>query len=103
MDTGGRASQLVKPVSSRQFEVCTDALQQLADLGQNARIKVLSIAGVSRQGKSTLLELLSGRVGAFKVADCTDPCTEGIHMLITRESDDEDNYLVRVRGQTQWR
>lgn len=90
-----KAVQLVRPVSTGRFEACAEALEQLSALGQTARIKVLSIAGVSRQGKSTLLELLANRVGAFKIADGTDPCTEGINMLITPLTEQKDGYLVR--------
>jgi hypothetical protein len=95
MISTSKAVQLVRPISSRQFEACSDALAQLSGLGPNARVKVLSIAGVSRQGKSTLLELLAGRKGAFKIADGTDPCTQGIHMLITPTEDVKDGFLVR--------
>lgn len=97
-----KATQLVRPISNSQFQACEDALQQLTDLGPDARIKVLSIAGVSRQGKSTLLELLAGRMGAFKIADGTDPCTEGIHMLIAPEGDSKNSFLVRFPWDTRF-
>lgn len=90
-----KAVQLIKPVSTHVFEACSEALQDIEDLGENARIKVLSIAGVARQGKSTLLELLAGRKGAFKVADGTAACTQGIHMLITPVPGEKNTFLVR--------
>lgn len=73
----------------------TEALDQIRALGKNAKIKVVSIGGVARQGKSTLLELLSGASGAFRAADGTEPCTQGIHMLVKRKDDRSNEYLVR--------
>jgi hypothetical protein len=89
-----QAIQLVRPVSRTVFEACHEALQDIEDLGTDARIKVLSIAGVARQGKSTLLELLAGRTGAFRVADGTRACTEGIHMLIRPLPNEKKTYMV---------
>lgn len=96
MGDSRKAVQLVRPVSARHFEACSEGLAQIEALGPDARIKVLSIAGISRQGKSTLLELLAGKMGAFKIADGTDPCTEGIHMLITPLEKERNTYLVRT-------
>jgi ABC-type polysaccharide/polyol phosphate transport system ATPase subunit len=93
-----KAVQLIKAVSKGGFEACSEALQDIEDLGQAARIKVLSIAGVARQGKSTFLELLAGRTGSFKVADGTAACTQGISMLITPR--EKNTYLVRLPTHT---
>jgi ribosome biogenesis GTPase A len=90
-----RAIQLVRPISREQFLVPTESLDQLRALGKNARIRVVSIGGVARHGKSTLLELLAGKRGAFRAADGTTPCTQGIHMLITRPDEKKNEYLVR--------
>lgn len=90
-----KAVQLVCPTAAHSFEACSEALQYIEELGSEARIKVLSIAGVARQGKSTLLELISGQKGAFQVADGTQACTQGIHMLITPVPRERNTYLVR--------
>lgn len=93
-----KAVQLVKPVSGGKLVARFQALEELRNLGPDAKIHALAIVGVARQGKSTLLELLVGIKDAFKTADGTKPCTEGIHMLIVPFKNDGISYLVRLHS-----
>jgi hypothetical protein len=95
MRTSQPAMQLVRPVSEGRLVAKTQALEELRKLGPNAKIYALAIVGVARQGKSTLLEFIAGTRGAFKTADGTKPCTEGIHMLIVPFNNKDNSYLVR--------
>eukprot|EP00639_Heterosigma_akashiwo_P022768 CAMPEP_0206402984 /NCGR_PEP_ID=MMETSP0294-20121207/27361_1 /ASSEMBLY_ACC=CAM_ASM_000327 /TAXON_ID=39354 /ORGANISM="Heterosigma akashiwo, Strain CCMP2393" /LENGTH=180 /DNA_ID=CAMNT_0053860321 /DNA_START=18 /DNA_END=556 /DNA_ORIENTATION=+ len=50
----------------------------LTPLGPDTNLNLISIFGAARQGKSFLMNLLSGQENIFQISNNQDPCTQGI-------------------------
>ncbi|KAH8053905.1 palmitoyl-(protein) hydrolase [Aureococcus anophagefferens] len=53
------------------------ATKFLSSLGDQP-LHLVSVFGAARQGKSFLMNALSGMDGVFKVSNALEPCTQGI-------------------------
>jgi hypothetical protein len=62
------------------------ATEVLAPLGAREPLNLVSIFGAARQGKSFLMNCLTGREGTFQISNARDPCTQGIDISRTTMS-----------------
>lgn len=60
------------------YEVGLEAVKVLGSMREP--IAVVSIAGITRQGKSYILNRLTNTAGGFKVSHTVNPCTRGMWM-----------------------
>ena len=67
---------------------------KISDVALKGDIKVVSMAGLQRTGKSFLLnQLVMGKGGKFEVGSTVQTCTKGINMVIKRN----DNMCFWIR------
>ena len=63
---------------------------KISDVALKGDIKVVSMAGLQRTGKSFLLnQLVMGKGGKFEVGSTVQTCTKGINMVIKRNDNGE--------------
>ena len=75
-------------IEEDKFKISDVALKALRAL--KGDIKVVSMAGLQRTGKSFLLnQLVMGKGGKFEVGSTVQTCTKGINMVIKRNENGE--------------
>ncbi|GBG32190.1 Guanylate-binding protein 1 [Hondaea fermentalgiana] len=97
----GAAVRLVRPsVDRTRIQAEPDALSQLELLGDQEQVRVCSLSGTQREGKSTLLNMLfDGGVQAgtgFQAGHAMDPETAGLWIRLRRDPEDEHGWLVML-------
>jgi hypothetical protein len=76
--------QIVRPNAAHTgFEVVKETLAQLATLGRNRKIALVSVVGPYHSGKSFLLNALIGKTDVFTVGPKTSPETMGLWVART--------------------
>ena len=68
--------QLMKLDKRGKIQLNPKALEYLSKIEEN--IKVVSVIGPYRSGKSFLLNRLNGRQKGFHIGNSTNPCTQGV-------------------------
>ena len=87
---------------TEQFEVSAEAMAFLASLPRERQVKVISVAGPYRTGKSFVLNRYLGQMKGFEIGSTVESCTKGIWMwnkALYDEGDDESlTILVDTEG-----
>jgi hypothetical protein len=94
----GKAIQFVLiDDETEKFEVSPEAMSFLTSLPRDAKIKVVSVAGPYRTGKSFLMNRFIGQMKGFEIGNTIESCTKGIwiwNQPIYEEEDDETITLL---------
>lgn len=102
METEGKAIRFIDiDEETEKFEISSEAMAFLASLPREAKIKVISIAGPYRTGKSFMMNRFLDQMSGFEIGATIESCTKGVWIWNQPIFSDDEEEIITLLMDTE--
>ena len=102
METQGTAIKFIDiDEETEKFNISPEAMGFLAGLPREAKIRVISIAGPYRTGKSFIMNRFLGQMNGFEIGTTIESCTKGVWIWNQPIYQDDEEEVITLLMDTE--